>query len=314
MTIKEISDFITDNKYLFEVTVSGENLSQGIKSISLALANSESVESYLNKIAEYNRARYLYIKVRKSAGTTTKIVKEELIFLPSNETVATVINSVATGGKTTVAIPVTTEKTTEGNNETPTESTKKQKTNPMDTKDYIDFRVLQTEHQNLMQQHEASKSKVSKLEKKIEDLHDENKQLLRDNTTKEDKHSLALERAKLEIEKASKDTLSGITDFVKENPESLKMILGALFPNNPNFKQSTETEQKTLQGSDDSNREIKYTEDTQANLVLNDIPRKLSQTNGDTISKIYLLFQEFLAKPDVLHTVANTYFPNIFKK
>lgn len=313
MTIKEIADFITDNKYLFEVTVSGENLSQGIKTISSVLANSESVESYLNKIAEYNKAKYLYIKVRKSAGTTTKIVKEELIFLPRNETVATVINSVATVGKTTVAIPVATEKTTEGNNEIHLKSPiTPLKTNPMDTKDYIDFRVLQTEHKNLTQRFEDTKGKVSKLEKKIEELHDENKQLLRDNATKEDKHSLALERAKMEMERESKSGLNGFLEDVKDNPTIVEAFVGFFNKDHPMFDKYKE--QKTLAGAEYEKREIKYTEDTQANLVLNDIPRKLSQTNGDTISKIYLLFQEFLAKPDILHKVANTYFPDIFKK
>jgi hypothetical protein len=106
--------------------------------------------------------------------------------------------------------------------------------------------------------------------------------------------------------------LSGILGELQENPMIIEAVVGFLNPKHPMFDKNKE--QKTLEGADHENREIKYTDDTEINLVLNDIPRKLSQTTGDTISKIYLLFQEFLAKPDILNTVANTYFPNIFKK
>ena len=61
------------------------------------------------------------------------------------------------------------------------------------------------------------------------------------------------------MEKDGKDGLSGVMDFANNNPETVKMLLGALFPNNPNFKQSDDTEQKALQGADDATREIKYT-------------------------------------------------------
>lgn len=312
MTIKEIVTLITTKGYVFQISIPNTNFSHGKTTIQNALADSENLESYFEKIARVNKASSLLIKTFTPNGSSYKSHGDYLIFLPQTEPVATsattFVADVATSYKNHVA---TSKEPLKGLPETTPEPQNKAKNTPMDTKDYIDFRVLQTEHKNLEQRYDDSKNKITKLEKKIEELHDENKQLLRDNATKEDKHSLALERAKLEMEREGKEGLSGILGELQENPMLIEAVVGFLNPKHPMFDKNKE--QKALAGAEQENQEIKYTADEQVNLVLNDIPRKLSQTNGDTISKIYLLFQEFLAKPDILHTVANTYFPEIFK-
>ncbi len=313
MTIKEIATLITAKGYVFQISIPNTQFFHGKTTIKNALVDSESLETYFEKIAKLNKASSLLVKTFTPNGSSYKSHGDYLIFLPQTDPVATsatmFVADVATNALNHVA---TTKQPLKELPETSPEPQNKPKTNPMDTKDYIDFKVLQTEHKNLEQRYEDTKGKVIKLEKKVEDLHDENKQLLRENATKEDKHSLALERAKLEMEREGKEGLSGILGELQENPMIIEAVVGFLNPKHPMFDKNKE--QKTLDGTDLENREIKYTDDTQANLVLNDIPRKLSQTNGDTISKIYLLFQEFLAKPDILHTVANTYFPDIFKQ
>ncbi len=331
MTIKEISDYIIRKKYSFiEIVIPNINFSYYPTPVQSIIQANGSLENYFEKIFKNNRVTEYTVKVFVKNGTNPLCKDEYPVFWQKTEPIdesikhqenisntsvkhQDAINTLSVNHQETINTPSKNHQyPLNGLPETTTEPQNKPKTNPMDTKDYIDFRVLQTEHKNLTQRFEDTKGKVSKLEKKIEELHDENKQLLRDNATKEDKHSLALERAKLEMEREAKDGLSGILGELQENPMIVEAVVGFLNKDHPMFDKYKE--QKTLAGAEDEKREIKYTEDTQANLVLNDIPRKLSQTNGDTISKIYLLFQEFLAKPDILHTVANTYFPDIFKK
>jgi hypothetical protein len=293
MTIKEIAILITTKDYLFQVSIPETKFNHGKTSVSMALADSESVETYLTKIATTNKANHLYVKLFTKNGSSFKARGEHLIFLTTPQPVATATTSVAT---TQPALKGITEHTTE----TPT----KQKTSTMDNKDYIDFKVLQSEHKRLEQTHEESKSKIVKLEKKVEELHDENKQLLRENLTKEDKHALALERTKLDLEKEGKDGLSGMIGELTKDPDTLKMIIGFLKPDHPMFK---ENNQAALEGAVAT--EIKYTEDSDVNMVLNDIPRSLSQKDGKTIGEMYLLFKELINDPGKLETAIKTFLP-----
>lgn len=330
MTVKEISDFIRRKKYSFiDIVIPNINFNYYPTSVQSIVQSNGSLENYFEKIFKNNRVTEYIVKVFVKNGKKPLCKNEYPVFWQKTEPIDEPVSHQENISNSSVIhqdtinnqsvnhqsnINPTSENyqyALHGLPETPTETTNKPKTNSMDTKDYIDFRVLQTEHKNLTQRYEDTKGKVVKLEKKIEELHDENKQLLRDNATKEDKHSLALERAKLDMEREGKEGLSGILGELQENPMLVEALVGFINPKHPMFEKNKE--QKMLSGAEDETREIKYTEDAQANIVLNDIPRKLSQTNGDTISKIYLLFQEFLSKPDVLHTVANTYFPNIFK-
>ena len=158
----------------------------------------------------------------------------------------------------------------------------------------------------------ANTVRVKKLETKVVDLYEENKKLMRENVTKDDKHSIELERKMLAIEREGKDGLSGVMDMVKKlNPEVVRLGLAAIFPNNPNFKITEQIqEQKALEGAAQTVTEIEYTTDKEANAVLNDIPRILSQKDGAVIGKMYLLFQEFIGKPEVLEQAVKAYIPH----
>lgn len=306
MTIKEISDIITAKKYLFQVSIPGTSFSHGKTTIEMALSDNDSLENYLDKIARINKAEHLFVKLFSPNGSSYKPKGEHLIFLDKKQPVASTTN-VAMNVATTATSVADTHKSLNGQQEQGTELSIKPKNTTMDQKDYIDFKVLQSEHKRLEHIYDESKSKVKQLETKIEDLHEENKKLLRDNLTKEDKHELALERSKLEMERESKEGLSGLMGELTKDPDTLKMIVGFLKPDHPMFK--SEGEQKALEGANDSTREIKYTEDSQTNTVLNDIPRVLSQKDGDTIASIYLLFQKLIADPDSLKQAVTTFLP-----
>ena len=341
MTIKEVADIITKKKYVFEVSIPNTNFFHGKQTIDKALLDNDSLESYLERIARLNKASNLLIKTYTPNGTSYRFRNDYLIFLLQTEPVATTATNVATTA-TNVATRATnsvatTKKALNGTHETPintqnnntrpiflqqpkpvtttatnvattaTNVATTQKSTTMDTKDYIEFRVLQGEHRRLEDSASEAKTKIAKLEKKIEELHEENKKLLRDNLTKEDKHEVALEKVKLQMEREGKDSLSGIVGELTKDPDTLKMIIGFLKPDHPIFK---EQEQKAL-GAAKEPTEIKYTEDTEVNSVLNDIPRSLSQKDGKTIAEIYLLFQEFITKPETLKLATTTFLPNL---
>ena len=299
MTIKEIAELITSKNFVFQLTIPGTSFSHGKTTVQMALSDSENIEGYLEKIAKANKAEHLFVKLFTKNGSSYKAKGEHLIFLPK-------ANAVATTDSTTTPVAtketnVATTKPLNGMSEfSPTKQT------PMDAKDYIDYRVLQTEHKNLQNVHDETKAKVVKLEKKIEDLHDENKSLLRDNLTKEDKHALALERAKLDIEKEGKEGLSGMMGELTKDPDTLKMLIGIFKPDHPMFKENA---QPALEGAS-NNGLVKYSDDAVANDVLNDLPRVLSQKDGDTIARIYLLFQEFIHKPETLQQATTTFLPD----
>lgn len=296
MDIKEISNLITAKNYVFQIAIPGTSFLHGKTTVNMALTNNENLESYFEKIAKANSAKHLFIKLFTPNGSSYKARGEHLIFLPETTPVAT-----ATNNATPVATPLN------GTNELTTETPIKPKQSTMQDKDYIDFKVLEVKYDTLKTQHDAAQSKIVKLEKKVEDLHDENKNLLRDNLTKEDKHELALERAKLEMAKEGKEGLSGMVGELTKDPELLKMLVGVFKPDHPMFKENA---QPALEGASDANREVVYTEDKVTNEVLNDIPRVLSQKNGDTIAQIYLLFQEFVNKPDVLKKAQEQFLPD----
>lgn len=177
----------------------------------------------------------------------------------------------------------------------------------MEDKDYIDFKVLQITHKQLEHYYGESTAKIKKLEDKIDLLHEDNKKLLRDNSTKEDKHELALDRVRLEMDKESKAGLSGLMGELSANPQIIEAVVGFINPKHPMFDKEP---QIALEGAPDNNREIKYTDDATVNMMLNDIPRVLSQKDGETMTKIYLLFQEFISKPESLDQAVSSFLPD----
>lgn len=292
MTIKEIANIITSKNYVFQAAIPGTNFSQGKTTVNAALSNSENIEAYLQNIAETNKANHLFIKLFTPNGSSFKARGEHLIFLTIPQPVATNTTPVATS--------------LNGLQEYTTQLPTTPKTTTMQDKDYIDFKVLEVKHGALKSSYDELKEKNNKLEKKVEELHDENKQLLRDNLTKEDKHELALERAKLEMAKEGKEGLSGLIGDLTKDPDTLKMIVGFINPKHPMFNEQPQ-EQKALEGANTG--EVKYTDDNDTNMVLNDIPRSLSQKDGKTIAEIYLIFKELINDPEKLDTAVKTFLP-----
>jgi hypothetical protein len=334
MTVKEIADLIDLKGYCFEVVIPSSTFSYGKKTPAELLRNNESVEDYINKIAKANKSHDFIVKrFGRNGGKNTRGIQkwrcievfnvswlktEGMDGINPNHPITT-REPPENHPKTTQEPPNNHPRTTQEppNNhprttqEPPENHPTHTKTTTMQDKDYIDFKVLEVKHNQLEGFYNEAKSKINKLEKKVEDLHDENKQLLRVNTTTEDKHAIALERAKLDMEREAKDAkggLNGVMEFAQENPETIKMVLGALFPNNPNFKQDA-GEQKALSGATHEIGNIKYVEDHGANQVLNDIPLKLSQKDGDTIAKIYMLFQKFMSDETILNDTVRTLLP-----
>lgn len=292
MTIKEIANIITSKNYVFSVSIPSTSFSQGKTTVTAALSNSESIEAYLQNIAETNKAKHLFVKLFTPNGSSFKARGEHLIFLTTPQPVAT--------NTTTVATPLN------GLPQYQAQAPITPNTTAMQDKDYIDWKVLEVKHGSLQSSYDELKEKNNKLEKKVEELHDENKQLLRDNLTKEDKHELALERAKLEMAKESKDGLSGLIGDITSNPDTMKMILGIINPKHPIFNEQ-QPEQKQLEGANTG--EVKYTDDEDTNMVLNDIPRHLSQKDGKTIAEVYLVFKELVNDPAKLETAVKTFLP-----
>jgi hypothetical protein len=297
MTLSQIADLITLRNFVFQVSIPNTKFVQGKTTIEAALTDSADLATYFNKIAERNKAPYLLIKMFTPNGSSYKNRGEQLIFFTNNDAVATDATNKAT---------TATQKPNLSGDEVQNSNTNyqptKQITNPpkndgMSDKEYIDYRVLQSEHKRLSETFDEAKSKIKTLEKKVEDLHDENKQLLRDNTTKDDKHALAIDRQKMDAEREIKGSLSGVIGELNENPELIKTIVGFLKPDHPMFK---ENNQPALEGAEV--KELKYHDDADANAILNDIPRMLSQLDGETMAKFYLLFKNFLATPQNLNT------------
>jgi hypothetical protein len=293
MTLAEIAKIITDKNYVFQVAIPGQNFLHGKTTVNSALSNSESVESYLKKIADNNKTNHLYIKLFTPNGSSFKARGEHLIFLDKHQPVATNTTTVATTPKQFSGIEF---KNIES--ETPI---KKQ---TMNDKDYIDFKVLEVKHETLQSSFIELQEKNKKLEKKVDELHDENKNLLRDNLTKEDKHALEIERAKLNFEKEGKEGLSGLIGDLTKDPETLKMIVGFINPKHPMFNQE---EPKQIESQ--SFGSVKYTDDNDTNQVLNDIPLSLSQKDGKTIAEIYLIVKELLNDSIKLEQAVKTFLP-----
>jgi hypothetical protein len=298
MSIEDIADEIRTKNFTFQVVIPGTSFSHGKTTQEMALADSENLEAYLNRIARINKAAHMLVRLYSRNGTSFKPRGEHLIFLPKSEAVATTATNVA-GGATNVAIPAT-NVAGFGSVDLP------QKNNPMDTKDYIEFQVLKLGNEALKNQYDESKAKIKQLEKKVEDLHEENKQLIRTSSVQEDKHALALERQKLDTEREAKSGLNGLIGDLTKDPELIKMIAGFIKPDHPMFK----TDAPALNGASEPKAgEVKYSEDKDANTVLNALPLSLSQKDGRTISAVFLLFQEFINKPDTLESAITTYIP-----
>lgn len=313
MTVKEIADFIILNKYFaFQVGISNSLKERQL--VSDIVSKHGSLESYLIKIAELYKVSCFTVVVFSNGGTSRdkqkyKYEKEFEVEINENSKGDQENTPQLNGGN-----EENTPQMNGGNAENtpqlpPKQAIIPQKHTTMQDKDYIDFKVLEVKHDTLKHQHEESKSKIAKLEKKVEDLHEENKKALRDIATKDDKHELALDRVKLDNEKANseqKESLSGVLVDTLKDPEIVKMFLQGFFPS-----KFLADQQAQLTGADDSVREIKYTTDTTANQVLNDIPRTLSQKNGDTIAKVYLLFQKMMSSTETFNEVMKQFVPEL---
>ncbi len=280
----------------FQVVIPGTSFSHGKTTVETALSDSESLEAYLSRIAKINSAPHLLVKLFSPNGTSFKPRGEFLIFLPKNEPVATSATNVATSA-TNVATSAT--------NVALSGLEPPYKTMDMDIKDQINYRVLQSEHEMLKGVYQEAKTKVQALEKKIEDLHDENKQLIRSSAIKDDKHAVDLERAKLEMDREAKGGLSGLVGELTKDPDLLKMIAGFIKPDHPMF---TENKQPALDGA--GSIDVKYSDDKELNEVLKQLPLSLSQQEPATVTAIFLLVQEFILKPDTLRAAIASYIPD----
>jgi len=295
MTIEQIAALIRDKGYTFQVVIPGTSYTHGKTTQEMATADAESLEAYLRRIASVNKAAHLLIKLFSKNGSSFKPRGEHLIFLAQSQPVATgEINA------TPVATPATNVAAT-GLGFVPTQP------KTMDTKDYIDYRVLQTEHSYVKGLYEESKAKIQQLEKKVEDLQMENKDLIRTTNVQDDKHALAMERLRLQSDMENKQSLSGLVGELTKDPELLKMAIGFFKPDHPMFKPVPQA----LEGTP---AEIKYSDDPQVNEVLKDLPLKLSQKDGETIADVYLLFQEFTSKPEALRSAVELFLPDYHKQ
>lgn len=309
MTVKEIAIIILRKNYLFQVLILGTKFKTEKITIDSAISETGCVESYLTKIGNDNNAKQLLVKLFSTNGNSPERQGDELIILPEIEKPINI-------EKPIIEKPINIEKpisdlntSMEGLKQPQEQAITPQKHTTMQDKDYIDYKVLEVKHDTLKHQHEESKSKIAKLEKKVEDLHEENKKALRDIATKDDKHELALDRVKLDNEKANseqKESLSGVLVDTLKDPEIVKMFFQGFFPS-----KFPADQQAQLTGADDAVREIKYTTDVTANQVLNDIPRTLSQKNGDTIAKVYLLFQKMMSSTETFNEVMKQFVPEL---
>ena len=286
-TLKEIADVIVTKKYLFQIVLPNKNFTHGKTTIAQATADNKSVQEYIESIIEKQNANNVLIKLFSVNGSSWKNRGEHLIFLSKNDTVATTATKIATPLQQNL-----------NGLEQPI------KTNTMNDKDYIDFKVLQIEQKRLEQYTEECKCKIIKLEKKVDELHDENKKLLRDNTTKEDKHKIALERERLNLDKEAKGGLSGLMGELNENPEILKMIAGFIKPDHPMFKENGV-------GAVPQIEEIRYHTDDDANNVLKEIPKQFKNVDAALVIRFFTLAHKFASEPLKIEEAFKYFYPGV---
>jgi len=286
MNLKEIADIINEKKYFFQIILPNKRFLHGRTSILQALADKPSIEEYIQGIIKENKATNVLIKLFSANGSSFKNRGEYFIFFDDAKAVATITNietKIATTDQLKGLEPAKIN-------------------NTMSDKDYIDFKVLQSEHNRIKDSNEEKKERIKKLELKIEELHEENKKVLRENITKDDKHALAIEREKLNLEKEAKGGLSGLVGELSEKPELLKMIAGFIKPDHPMFKDDSVGKIEV--------EEVRYHDDEDANNILKEVPKLFKLIDPALVIRFYTISTQFAKQPTKIEEAFNNFFPN----
>jgi hypothetical protein len=292
-TVEEIARILQDKRLLFQVSVPGRNFAAGKISADQALVDCPSLEEYFTRILKGNNAKSIIVKLFTPNGSSYKLRGEHIVSLPGNETVATSNNpatNVATNETNVATRPL------HGTYEEPKTPTK-----AMTVDDQIAFGVLKVEHRLVCHRKDELERDNKALQQKVDKLHDEKLDLVRQNTVQNEKNELEIERAKLNMDKESKVGLSGMLSELKENPELIKAAVGFINPNHPMFKEKQTEPVGEL--------EAKLHDEPEADLILKMIPKQLADKDGELISKMYVVFVNLLAKPEALDKVYNEFNP-----
>lgn len=290
MNISEIAKLITEKNYVFQVSIPNTQFMHGKTTVQSALVDTDSIENYLNKIVDRNKAKNILVRLYTPNGSSYKLRGEHLIFLDSAQPVATQTTDATKTATTTthVATPPL-----NGLNNYQTESPK------MNITDQINYGVLQAKHELLVQRSSQLENENKELRKKVDILHDEKLQLVKDQSVLAERAKLDIDKAKFEVQQEAKGGLTGLMSEVNENPEIVKMLLGALVPNHPMFKEG-------FSGTDNNTKQIqqtKYHDNPDINTILTDLPNTLKTLDGEKIAKVYVIFQSFMSAPEKIETV-----------
>ena len=225
MTVKDIANIIFNTEYLFEVSIPSVKFLSGKIDFKEYLINKKGIEDCLIDMARSNNVEEVEISLHTLNGKTPLQYRNKgnyTVSLPKDELI---LNSPLVKDESVLNATLTKDEPNLNHKLEINVPENAQKHTTMQDKDYINYKVLEVEHNTLTRDYKKSEEKIVKLEKKVEDLHEENKTLLRDNSTKEDKHTIALERQKFDAERSqleSKESLSGLAGDLLKDPEMIK--------------------------------------------------------------------------------------------
>lgn len=301
MKLDELIKLLEENKhYLFSITIPNSSFTHGRTGYAQALADAPTLKDYFERIILANGAKQLFVELYTPNGSSYKNRGKHLIFLDSTGPVATNATNATKVEDNATNVATKTQSSLQGIEE---EYTPKTKT--MNSTDMVGYEVLKVRHELLQGAHDTLKKEHEDLRKKVDRLQDEKLDLVKENSVNKEKNELELARVKFNAEKDAKDGLAGVMDYVNDNPDTVKMILGAIFPNNPNFNSTG-----NAPGTTKVIEPITYHDDKDINALLVDMPNTIKELDGAKIAMIYAIFNYGFAKdPNTIDKVWEVLFP-----
>ena len=327
MTISELKNMITVKGLQFMVlsTIDTNTKKYGFKTIpevDKEFGENIGFESYLKKIANYEKKKNVNIIVQGKNGTDIKTgkqkwgnVKNSPFFVqiePTENTDSSVGNTDNTATLSVentqpIVNKVITKTDNTENNITP------QKMQDLQT--HIENASMKTELMFLKAENDRLKESNKKLDQKNEDLFSEVSKLSRELSTTTAKADLDYRKKEIELLHGQKESLGGIdkmADFAQKNPETAKMIIqgiaGFLKKDHPMFKEAF----KENGGSESSSLNGPKHEDSDTQeYIEHTIYPMLAEAPSGVVGMIGGLIQYFIKFPDHLAATYKKWLPGV---
>lgn len=291
MTTAEIVAKIKEKNYLFDLMADGRVLFKKQNPISVENLHG-SLEDYLNKIAEINKANQLSVQLFTPNGSS---YKSHGFFLVNT---LPVVASATTATKTVASATniVATETQLLG---------PENKTNPKmeqyATKSEVQNAQLNTEVRFLNEKVAELTERNKKLEKTNDELSHDYRKLLTESETNKAKYELDFKQKELALMSESKKGLSGIIDEAKNLPPQAWEFFAGFMKDHPMNAANKPTNQAALEGTKHK--------DGDAQACIDAIVGLLISAPTEAVAKITMLSEAFVKTPEHLDMVYNKFFP-----